>query len=195
MGRSRVIDRASVLDAAERVVRRDGAARMTLEAVAAEAQISKASVLYDYKTKQALVQAVIERRVETEDTRMRQVMDQLGDVPDAAIRGRLAAARRLVSDEDRDVAISLCAALAQDTGLRRPIQAAFRHRIAMILETSKHPRGALLAFLAIEGMVALEWLDLHTWPPDERERLIKEIGWLANQEPGRVAYEQDQVAS
>ena len=57
MGRLRIIDRDAVLTAAERVVRRDGAARLTIEAVAAEAGISKASVLYDYKTKQALIKA------------------------------------------------------------------------------------------------------------------------------------------
>ena len=57
MGRTRVIDREAVLLAAERVITRDGAARVTLEAVAAEAGISKASVLYDYKTKQALLKA------------------------------------------------------------------------------------------------------------------------------------------
>jgi AcrR family transcriptional regulator len=195
MGRNRVIDRASVLDAAEKVVRRDGAARLTLEAVAAEAKISKASVLYDYKTKQALIQAVIERRVEAESARMRQAVERLGAVPDAAIRGRFAIAGSPVSDEDRDVAINLCAALAQDTDLRKPIQAAFRQRIATVLETSAHPRGALLAFLALEGLLALERLDLHSWPTDERQRLIAEIGWLANQDPGRVAYGQDPIPS
>ncbi|MEE3100094.1 MAG: TetR/AcrR family transcriptional regulator, partial [Pseudomonadota bacterium] len=37
MGRRRSVDRDALLDAAETVVRRDGAARLTLEAVAAEA--------------------------------------------------------------------------------------------------------------------------------------------------------------
>ena len=55
MGRKRVIDQEQVLDAAQRVVARDGAARLTLDAVAEEAGISKASVIYDYKSKQALI--------------------------------------------------------------------------------------------------------------------------------------------
>ena len=190
MGRHRVIDRESVLDAAEKVVTRDGAARMTLEAVAAEAKISKASVLYDYKTKQALIKAVIERRVEAENARIRQIMDKMGPVPNVAIRSRIAAASsRSVSREDRAVAVNLCAALAQDAELREPIQETLRNRIAAVLETSEHPRGALLAFLAIEGLMSLEWLDLHTWPAEEREALISEIAWLVGQRPERVAYD------
>ena len=42
MGRRRTIDRNAILQAAERVVHRSGAARLTLDAVAAEAGISKA---------------------------------------------------------------------------------------------------------------------------------------------------------
>lgn len=44
MGRIRVIDRDHLLDAAEAVVARDGAVKLTLESVAAEAGVSKASV-------------------------------------------------------------------------------------------------------------------------------------------------------
>ena len=55
MGRKRAIDQQQVLDAAERVVGRDGAANLTVDAVAREAGVSKASVLYDYKSKQALI--------------------------------------------------------------------------------------------------------------------------------------------
>ncbi|MCL4768538.1 MAG: TetR/AcrR family transcriptional regulator [Hyphomicrobiaceae bacterium] len=183
MGRTRVIDREAVLCAAERVVSREGAARLTLEAVAAEAGISKASVLYDYKTKQALIRAVIERRVSAENARLGEAIDRLGPVPDRVIRGRIAAASRSVSDADRAVALNLAAALAQDTELRAPIQEAYRHQIAEILEKSSHPRGALLAFLALEGLKLLECLGLCSWPEDERKRLLEEIASLADRVP------------
>lgn len=191
MGRNRVIDREAVLDAAQTVVTRDGAARMTLEAVAAQAKISKASVLYDYKTKEALIKALIERRVETEETRLRQIMDRIGPVPDAAIRARIATASRSVTDEDRAAALSLCTTLAQDADLRKPIQDVLRRHIGTVLETSEHPRGALLAFLAIEGLMSLEWLGLHAWPEGEREALLSEIRWLVGQEPRQVPYDRE----
>src|SRR5690606_13984473 len=111
------------------------------EAVAAEAGISKASVLYDYKTKQALIKAVIERRIATETARLRGIIDQLGPVPDRAIRGHITAAADGSSfDIDHAVALSLIAALAQDAALRVPVEEAFRQQIAEIVETSSRPR-------------------------------------------------------
>lgn len=186
MGRRRTIDREAVLDAAERVVSRSGAARLTLDAVAAEAKISKASVLYDYKTKQMLINAVIERRVSAEDGRIQGFIDGLGPVPDAPIRGRIAAVLPSMPDEDRSVAISLCAALAQDEQLRQPIQKIYRERIEEILRTSEHPRGAMLAFLAVEGLKLIEWLGLHSWPEPERKLLVAEMDWLVDQRPEPV---------
>lgn len=189
MARPRTIDRDAVLDAAQRVVARDGAAGLTLEAVAAEADISKASVLYDYGSKPALIKALIERRIVAEDRRIGEIEDRLGPVPDAAIRARLASELRDLTDEDRSVALSLCAMVAQDAELRTPIQDMMRRRIARVLETSKQPRGALLAFLAIEGLMALEWLGLHRWPAEERRKLLAEIRWLVDQQPESVADE------
>jgi AcrR family transcriptional regulator len=187
MARPRTIDRDAVLDAAQRVVARDGAARLTLEAVAAEAKISKASVLYDYGTMQALMKALIERRIAAEDSRIAEIEARLGPVSDVAIRARLASELRDLTDEDRSVALSLCALVAQDAELRAPVQAMMRRRIAKVLETSKQPRGALLAFLAIEGLMALEWLGLHRWQSEERQALISEIRWLVDQQPEQVA--------
>ncbi len=179
MGRLRSIDRESVLCAAERVVSRDGAARLTIEAVAAEAGISKASVLYDYKTKQALIRAVIERRMKAECARLAAAMEEAGPEPDRAMRARLAVAQsRSMSDADRAVALNLIAALAQDEELRRPMQEAYRQQIAEIMETSTHPRGALLAFLALEGLKVLECFGIYSWPEKERRRLFSDISAL-----------------
>jgi AcrR family transcriptional regulator len=55
MGRSRKLDRKALLDAAQEVLSRDGASNLTIEAVAANAGVGKATVLYDYKSKHALV--------------------------------------------------------------------------------------------------------------------------------------------
>jgi len=183
MGRHRVIDRNAVLEAAERVVLRDGAGRLTLDAVAAEAGISKASVLYDCKTKQGLIAAMIERRVALEDAKLADAMQHQGDGPDQVVKARLDVASRRVSDEDRNVILSLCSFLAEDASLREPIQRSVRKRMQDVQSGARNPRGALLAFLAIEGLMALEWLDFHAWTEDERDRLVREIRWLINQAP------------
>jgi AcrR family transcriptional regulator len=187
VGRPRTIDRETVLDAAQTVAARDGAAYMTLEAVATEAGISKASVLYDYKNKQALMKAVIERRIAAEDARIEEIQNRLGpNEPNAAIRARLIAESRELSDEDRAVALSLCASVAGDTDLRAPVREMMARRVARVRDTSENPRGAMLAFLAIEGLKALEWLSLYEWPSEERRKLMSEIHWLVDQKPEQI---------
>ncbi|UUX50719.1 TetR/AcrR family transcriptional regulator [Nisaea acidiphila] len=190
VGRPRTIDREAVLDAAQAVAARDGAAYLTLEAVATEAGISKASVLYDYKNKQALMKAVIERRIAAEDARIQDIRKCLGEKPNAAILARLIAESRELSDDDRAVALSLCASVAGDAELREPVRAMMAQRVASVRDTSEDESGAMLAFLAIEGLKALEWLSLYEWPPAERSKLISEIRWLIDQKPEEIPCEE-----
>ena len=51
--------RARLLDAASAVVRRDGAQALTLEAVAAQAGVSKGGLLYHFRSKRELLEAMV----------------------------------------------------------------------------------------------------------------------------------------
>ncbi|WP_136060044.1 TetR/AcrR family transcriptional regulator [Pontiella sulfatireligans] len=55
--------REKLLDAAETIVMERGATRMTLDAVAAQAKVSKGGLLYHFASKEALVQAMVARIV------------------------------------------------------------------------------------------------------------------------------------
>ncbi len=183
MARKRVIDQEHILDAAETVVARDGAAQLTLDAVAGVAGISKASVLYDYKSKAALVDAVVRRAVRRDAAFNLTMTEPFADAPDAVIRGRIAAAAHPLPDDFRAVALNLCAALAQDAALRTHIQASQTTVIDGVARTSASPRGARLAYLALEGLKLLESLDYHAWPADQRAEILADIGWLVEARP------------
>ncbi|PVM91961.1 TetR/AcrR family transcriptional regulator [Caulobacter endophyticus] len=183
MGRKRIVDRDAVLDAAEAVVARDGAARLTLDAVAEQAGIGKATVLYDFKTKAALIDAVVERAVARDNAFNTAMTDSLAGQGDAVIRGRILAAATPLPDDFRAVALNLCAALAQDASLRGRIQENQRAVIAGLTADAASPRGALLAYLALEGLKLLEALDYHAWPVEQRTRILREINWLVTARP------------
>ncbi len=183
MGRKRAIDQQQVLDAAERVVGRDGAANLTVDAVAKEAGVSKASVLYDYKSKQALIEAVVDRAFERDNAHHAQVEQKIGDIQDRAVRGRIVAAAEPPPEEYRAVALNLSAALTLDAGLRRKMQASQDATIARILQNSQSPRGALLAYLALEGLKFLEYLDFHHFARADRDEVLREINWLVTATP------------
>lgn len=183
MARKRVIDQEQILNAAEFVVARDGAVRLTLDAVAERAGVSKGSVVYDYKSKHALIEAVIHRAVKHDNAFNDAVTISLGDIPSATIRGRIVAAAEPFPDEFRAVALNLCAALAQDEKLRQAIQDNQNRVIQNVKDSATQPRGALLAYLALEGLKLLETLDYHTWAKEERDQILREINWLVDLSP------------
>ncbi|HWV83447.1 MAG TPA: TetR/AcrR family transcriptional regulator [Hyphomicrobiaceae bacterium] len=183
MARTRTIDRNDVIEAAGRVVAREGATRLTLDAVAAEAGISKASVLYDYRTKQALIKAVIEHRVATETARIRSFVDQQGDKPDAAILGLIEATEQGDSTFDRDVALDLAVALNQHNDLRAVIHDSLAEFVADVEKTASDPRRAKVMFLAIEGLKLIEAFGFFKWPDAERDQLIEDIRALLKPAP------------
>ncbi|KRB83027.1 TetR family transcriptional regulator [Sphingomonas sp. Root710] len=186
MGRKRIIERDAILDAAERVVVRDGAANLTLDAVAKEAGISKAAVLYDTKTKQAVVEAVIERAFDR-DANLHANAEAKIEGENVAIRGRIAVASEPPPQTFRPAALNLSAALMLDERLRAQMQKHQAMTVARIVETSSSPRGALLAYLALEGLKFLEYLDFHHFTPGERSRVIEEIAWLLDARPDLAA--------
>jgi AcrR family transcriptional regulator len=184
MGRRKLIEGEVVLDAAMRAIKREGAAGMSLDAVATEAGICKASVLYDFKTKQGLIHALIRRQIALYEERLDEKREAAGS--DSEIGAMIALAEDYpLSEEDRAAAINMCAALVQDTELRDIVRQSYRRRVKAVLDTSSRPHGALLAFFALEGILSFERLGLPEWKPGEREALLKEIGWLAEQEPAR----------
>lgn len=183
MGRRRVIDQQAILDAGEAVVARHGAANLTLDAVAAEAGISKASVIYDFKTKQALIEAIVERAFRLDHEHHAAVEAELASPDNIAIRGRINVAAEPPPEAVKPVALNLSAALTLDPALRKRMQESQKETIGRIVDTASSPRGALLAYLALEGLKFLEYLDFHHFEPDERARLIREIGWLVTATP------------
>ena len=93
MGRRRTIDRSAVLAAAEAVIAEAGAAGLTLDAVAAQAGISKGGVLYCYPSKRALVDALLERDLAGFAADARRLAGGDPDAPAARLLGHVAATR------------------------------------------------------------------------------------------------------
>ncbi|MFC7378860.1 TetR/AcrR family transcriptional regulator [Brevundimonas sp. GCM10030266] len=183
MGRKRLIDQTLILDAAERVVARDGAAHLTLDAVAREAGVGKATVLYDFKSKQALIEAVVDRAFAADKAHHAALEAEARPDDSPTIRSRIRGAAEAPPEDFRPVALNLSAALILDPGLRAKMQANQAEVIDRILQTSKAPRGALLAYLAVEGLKFLEILDFHRFNDADRSRIITEIEWLAETDP------------
>jgi len=180
MGRKRVISENQVLDAAQHVVAKEGAAQLTIDAVAIQAGISKASVLYLYKSKMGMIKALVDRMVLADSAINESEINKLEGSRSAAIRGRIRASSEGVTDGVRSIGLNLCASIANDPQLRQTGKAYMSRTVERIKSTCENPNAAMLAFLALEGVKLLELVDWHSWTESERKRLLKDIERLVD---------------
>lgn len=88
--RRRPHDRDAILDAAENAILRDGIGSLTLDAVAAEAGLSKSGLLHHYRSKDALIDAMVRRAVEGWRDEMRAAIESQAPGPGRVSRATLA---------------------------------------------------------------------------------------------------------
>lgn len=179
MPRNRTIDSNSVLDAAERVAIRDGAVGLSIDAVAKEAGISKSRVVYDYKSKSGLLQALVERRLRAEDDRVVAAIEAHAETSNPELLGRIAAAAEGPQEEDRAIALTLCAAMSSEEPLQAMIRQWVRRDLAAVQDGARNAPLALVAYLALHGMMSIEYMDLHRWDDRERDTIFSEIKKLS----------------
>jgi AcrR family transcriptional regulator len=155
--------RAKLLDAAGAVIRRDGPQALTLDAVAAQAGVSKGGLLYHFKSKRELLDGLVGRWM---DDFQRDIDAESGNF-----------ARRYVAANDGAHAeeVGMLAALVADPQVLAAVRD--RHETWQDRVTSEggDPVDATVARLAADGL----WLAdlLGTAPPrgELRERVLARL--------------------
>ncbi|MFD2250351.1 AcrR family transcriptional regulator [Pseudochelatococcus lubricantis] len=185
MARSRKIEEDDVLDAAERVIVRLGAAGLSIDAVAREAGISKARVVYTHKSKRALLEALIDRRLKAEKLRTREIVEVSRDTPHPELFGRIAAAAEFPRHEDRAIMLAISASLSSEEKLQN-LMREWTMEDLEAMESGSRPRAALMAYLALTGFYCIEHFDFNRWDAAERLRILEDIRtiFMSFREPG-----------
>jgi AcrR family transcriptional regulator len=117
--------RDSLLDAAEAVVIRQGIANLTLDAVAAEAGISKGGLLHHFPSKDRLVEAMVMRTAEHLRVHYREAYERTSEGPGRMTRALLStglADCNCWSEQCRRSSSAVFAALAQNPSLIEPMR-------------------------------------------------------------------------
>ncbi|WP_313199319.1 TetR/AcrR family transcriptional regulator [Rhizobium sp.] len=174
MSRGRKISPDDILDAAERVVVRIGAAGLSIDLVAKEAGVSKSHVLYDHKSKSALLEALVNRRVQRDQIVVDDCIKDAVDTPHPQLFGRIASVSRRLDDADRAVAMAVSASSSSDDGLQTIMRDWTKTDLDAMVG-GKKPEAALMSYLALSGFYCIELFDLHRWTDDERARLLDGI--------------------
>lgn len=166
-----------ILEAAGRVVLEQGAAGMTLEAVAAAAGLSKGGLLYHYAAKEELLAAMVDRLVEvTEDRIQAHRVEDTG--AGSWTRGYIRACtveEAPADDPTGRLGIALLAAGAVSPDLTaklRERQATWRERLH---DDGIHTDTAMIARLAADGLWLNDIFGLPVLSPDERPRVLERL--------------------
>lgn len=176
--------RESILDAAERVVVAHGAAKMTLDAVAAEAEVGKGGLIYHFPSKQALLQGLVERLIDQYQT----CIDEVRSDPNAGgnlLQTRLKALATAHERSDR-LATAMIAVAANAPELLKGAAERQREEIGPQLAQGADGARAVALHFAIHGVFMLERLGATRLSQGERGRIIASIIDMAGEIGGRL---------
>jgi AcrR family transcriptional regulator len=171
-----------ILTAAERVALRDGVLRLTVEAVAREAKLSKGGVLYHFATKESLIQAMLDRLIQYCEQEMTQ--HQQNDVAPgcwtrAYVRKTLAPLTPYPGEaafpKSKEVGAGLIVAAATNPKLLEPLRKRFRTWQRAIERDGISPTRATVVRLAVDGLWLADVLGIWSLSDKLRRQVLNEL--------------------
>ena len=167
-----------LLDAAAAVVRRDGAKALTLDAVAAEAGVSKGGLLYHFKAKRDLLDAMLEGWVEEFGTEIAAAEEGKGFahgyVKASDMTGWAAA--------ERATEFGLLAAMVDEPAMLEGVRARYAAWQDRLAAEAADPVGATVARLAADGLWLNDLLGLAPPAGELRRRVMERMLALATED-------------
>jgi AcrR family transcriptional regulator len=179
-----------ILTAAERVVLRDGVARLTLEAVAREAKLSKGGLLYHFSTKEMLIQAMLSRLIrhcEHEIEAYQQEDTKPGHWTRAYVRRAIGPRLSYPGEADfprsREVGAGIIVAATTDPQLLAPLRERFQAWQRAIEGDGIDVARATVVRLAVDGLWLAELLGIWSLDGPLRTQVLNELIRLAQETP------------
>ncbi|ATX64495.1 TetR/AcrR family transcriptional regulator [Roseinatronobacter bogoriensis] len=164
--------RTRLLEAAEALSRRLGPGNLSLDAVAAEAGVSKGGLLYHFPSKAKLLEALVAHHLSRLDAALR--AEEATGRPNAAITAYMDQFL-LECARQKPPASGLLAALAENPQLLEPVRAQESDFLARIRADATDPDFATVAFLVVHAMRAMKMLGTEVLDDAEAQAII---GWL-----------------
>jgi AcrR family transcriptional regulator len=172
MGRLREDGKTSrerILDAAATLVSEVGSGRLTLDAVAERAGLSKGGLLYNFPSKEALLQGMIERLIADVRSEKEALRLEMDCERNREAQLSVAASFAVPCEEMKAVANGLLAASSENPRLLQPVRDTIAEEWQKLKATSDDPDVAMVAWLAVEGIRSLELHDLSPMTPEDRD--------------------------
>jgi AcrR family transcriptional regulator len=171
------------------IIARDGPGRLTLDAIARESGLSKGGVMHQFRTKEAVLKALLERQMlhfEQFSTPYRAKARAESENPELATE---IATVREAANTPNSAALALLAAMVENPDLMALPRASDEKTIAAIRAEATDPDLAMLRWAAARGLLLGELFGMSSLPKVERERLFARLlddsQWRALEKPAK----------
>jgi AcrR family transcriptional regulator len=183
--------RNAVIQAALAIIARDGPGRLTLDAIAQESGISKGGLMHQFRTKEAVLKALLEHQTEYFEEFSRAFLKEHGqDRRHPQLAAQIAVLRETLTAA-RPVVGATLGAVAQDPNLLASARALALHKVEAMRDEADDPDLALLRWEAANGLAISALLGLCPLTPEDRarlfERLLDDRRWAAHAEKAPAA--------
>lgn len=163
----------AILDAAERVIARQGLASATVEAVVAEAGISKGGFFYHFTSKKEMLLQLIGRYESRFHTLREQIMAELPESPTRLLKATVIASINHPARARNQPSNMI--ALLDDVELRERIAAIKARTYEEVSRGSRHPERVALAMLVADGLWVSELFGKQTVNEAFRKKIVAEL--------------------
>ena len=167
--------RESILQAAEEIVARRGPAHLTLETAANEAKVSKGGLFYHFRSKEALLEAMIRRSMELLESEHVKVAESLTGDRNGKLKANIIGTLRHLEGQ-RPVLTAVIAAIANDPKLVEPMRESIRKEFQELSkDLTLRTEDIAILFLASQGLLLMELLNLSFLTPSQVRRVTQRM--------------------
>lgn len=172
--------RATVLKAAAQVITQLGISAFTIEAVAQEAGLTKGGVMHHFRSKEELINGLIDQVIESFNTRLEEELQaEPADQPGRWLRAYIRTIFS-VQDEEKSLLPALAAAVANDHHTLDRIRRNYASSQLAAVQDASNPIQATIIRLAVDGIVFARALNLDVLEEEMRGKIYHELLRLAS---------------
>jgi AcrR family transcriptional regulator len=179
--------RNAALEAAIAIIARDGPGRLTLDAIARESGLSKGGVMHQFRTKEAVLKALLERQMAHFEEFSTEFMAKVsGTSANPNLATQLATIREAATSPN-SAALALVAAMVENPRLMALPREREMERMAAIREEAADPDLAMLRWAGAMGLLLSSLFGMSPLSKDEHgrlfARLVDDAQWASLEQP------------
>lgn len=164
----------AILEAAQAIVSEEGAMHMTLDAVAARCKMSKGGLMYNFPTKEALIEAMVQRLMERHEELREKIREEaLGEKPVGLMLEIMMMMQ--LSEADHRFSSALLVALANRPERMRKVKDAQRERFLCEIASPEHFESSAILFFAALGLHFQKLLNVSLVDEEQEQRVFAEL--------------------